>query len=481
MLLYRPFAVFAAPLLALVLSPRPDTLSWIMLGLVTFIGAIIHRYSDRYLDGQEAKSRYAGWFLGTIAAVSMLVLAGDLRVLALAWTFSSLFLHQLLSFFSDRRPSQLAAHKKFLLSRVADVVIYAGVFSIGGALGTYEIGAFGARLAALGAAPTGVEVGAFLLAGGVILRSAQLPFHGWLIQVMEAPTPVSALLHAGVVNMGGFVMIRLADLMGPLAGPQTLLVVFGAVTAVLAALVMSTCASIKVSLAWSTVAQMGFMLLECGLGAYGLALVHLVAHSLYKAHAFLSSGSVVGAYSHRMLSPRVRSYGVVAQLAVAALAIVVVFGAGSLTFGDPLADPRLWVPGLIFALALVPLMLTSGKGKGAVQPALYGAVALGLTLIFLVLHGAGDTIVPPLADAIPDPFRAGFAASLLVALFLVQLVVSAFPDGRLSARLYPWFAGGFHLDELFTRLTFLVWPPRYARRAQGAVRASVEAPARRAA
>lgn len=481
MLLYRPIAFFAAPLLALLLSPAPDALAWIMLGLVTFIGAIIHRYSDRYLDGQEAKGRYVGWFLATIVAVSMLVLAGDLRVLALAWTLSSLCLHQLLSFFSERRPTQLAAHKKFLLSRVADVAIYAGVFSIGGSLGTYEIHALGARLTALDAVPTGVEVGAFFLAAGVILRSAQLPFHGWLIQVMEAPTPVSALLHAGVVNMGGFVMIRLADLMGPLAGPQTMLVVFGATTAVLAALVMSTCASIKVALAWSTVAQMGFMLLECGLGAYGLALVHLVAHSLYKANAFLSSGSVVGVYSYGKLSPHAVSYGVFTQLAAAALSILVVFGAGTLVWENTLGDPRLWVPGLIFSLALVPLMLASGNGKGAVQPARYAAMAAGLTLLFLVLHGVGDAMVPRSDGATPDVFRAVFAATLFVALFLVQLVVSALPDGRLSARLYPWFVGGFHLDELFTRLTFLVWPPRYVRRAEGAAKPSGQASVPRAA
>ncbi len=481
MLLYRPLAFFAAPLAALLLSPEPDALAWIMLGLVTFIGAIIHRYSDRYLDGQAAKGRYAGWLLATITAVSMLVLAGDLRVLALAWTLSSLCLHQLLTFFAERRPSQLAAHKKFLLSRVADVAIYAGVFSIGGALGTYEIHALGGRLDALGAAPVGVEVGAFLLVAGVILRSAQLPFHGWLIQVMEAPTPVSALLHAGVVNMGGFVMIRLADLMGPLAGPQTLLVVFGAATAVLAALVMATCASVKVSLAWSTVAQMGFMLLECGLGAYGLALVHLVAHSLYKANAFLSSGSVVGAHVRGMLSPRPPSYGVFGQQAAAAVAVLGVFGAGTLAWGQPLADARLWVPGLIFAFALVPLMLAAGKGKGAVPLARQGAVALGVTLLFLLLHGVGDTVVPPSADAIPDAFRAGLAASLFAGLFLVQSVVSARPESRLAVWLYPWFAGGFHLDELFTRLTFLVWPPRYVRRAQGTPSARVDSQLRRAA
>ncbi len=109
---------------------------------------------------------------------------------------------------------------------------------------------------------------------------------------MEAPTPVSALLHAGVVNMGGFVLLRVAELIG-LVPSQWLLVIVGSLTAVLAGMVMLTRISIKVRLAWSTCAQMGFMLMEIGLGLYELALLHLVAHSLYKAYAFLSSGEAV--------------------------------------------------------------------------------------------------------------------------------------------------------------------------------------------
>ncbi|WP_264836966.1 proton-conducting transporter transmembrane domain-containing protein, partial [Klebsiella oxytoca] len=122
---------------------------------------------------------------------------------------------------------------------------------------------------------------------------AVLPVHGWLIQVMEAPTPVSALLHAGVVNLGGFVLIRFAPLLEQAGIARALLLVFGLGTAVLAGMVMLTRISIKVRLAWSTVAQMGFMLLECGLGLYTLAALHLVGHSLYKAHVFLSASTVV--------------------------------------------------------------------------------------------------------------------------------------------------------------------------------------------
>jgi NAD(P)H-quinone oxidoreductase subunit 5 len=133
----------------------------------------------------------------------------------------------------------------------------------------------------------------FLLVAGAMLKSAQFPFHSWLPDTMETPTPVSALMHAGIINAGGFLIIRLNPLVTLSPAALSTLALFGAFTALFASLVMLTHASVKRSLAFSTVAQMGFMMLECGLGAFGLAVLHLVAHSLYKAHAFLASGSIV--------------------------------------------------------------------------------------------------------------------------------------------------------------------------------------------
>ncbi|HEY6942057.1 proton-conducting transporter membrane subunit, partial [Dokdonella sp.] len=119
------------------------------------------------------------------------------------------------------------------------------------------------------------------------------PTHGWLTEVMEAPTPVSALLHAGVINAGGFLLVRFADVMLLAPGVLAVLAMLGGFTALFGALVMLTQPAVKTSLAWSTVAQMGFMILQCGLALFPLALLHIVAHSLYKAHAFLASGNAV--------------------------------------------------------------------------------------------------------------------------------------------------------------------------------------------
>ena len=145
-----------------------------------------------------------------------------------------------------------------------------------------------------------MNVAGFLLVAGAITKSAQFPFHTWLPQTMETPTPVSALMHAGIVNAGGYLIIRTSPLVSLTPWALTMLAIIGGVTACFAAVVMLTQTSVKKSLAYSTIAQMGFMMLQCGLGAFSAAMLHILAHSLYKAHAFLSSGSVI---SERLATP----------------------------------------------------------------------------------------------------------------------------------------------------------------------------------
>lgn len=264
--------------LAAVTGVRVDALTLTMLLLVTAIAWVIVRFSRRYLDGDPGAARYLRWLQATVAAVTLLVVTDHLLVLTGAWIATSLALHQLLTHFDQRPAALIAAHKKFIASRVAEGCVLTAVALIARSTGGYTLTAL---LAHLEAHPVDrpLAAAAVLLATAAALKCAQMPFHGWLIQVMEAPTPVSALLHAGVVNIGGFLMLRLAPLIAEVEAAQLLLVVWGSTNAVVAALVMTTRVSIKVALAWSTCAQMGFMLLECGLGAWSLALLHLVAHS----------------------------------------------------------------------------------------------------------------------------------------------------------------------------------------------------------
>ncbi len=445
-----------------VLAPRVrlDALTAVMLPLITGIATVILRFSRRYLDGEPGRPRYVRWFLATMAGVSLLVVTNDLIVLALAWTASSLTMHQLLTFYGDRATALIAAHKKFLLSRVADVAILAAVALVWHATGSQRIDSLLERSAEMREVPPHLRAAGLLLAAGVVLRTAQLPFHGWLIQVMEAPTPVSAFLHAGIVNIGGFVLIRLAGLVGRLEGAQTLLVVAGTTTAVLAALVMTTRVSVKVSLAWSTCAQMGFMLLECGLGAYGLALLHLVAHSLYKAHSFLSSGRAVEQQLLRRMAPppgpasaRDWALGAAATAAVVA-SLGTAFGLGA----D--GDSGTRAAALILAGALAPLFARRASGgSGAVVR------SAGVAAALVVAYGAGHAAFGAIAPAVrgapgADAFRLAFVAAAFVALYVAQAAITVRPTGQFARALYPACFAGFYLDELCTRLTFRLWPPR---------------------
>jgi NAD(P)H-quinone oxidoreductase subunit 5 len=247
--------------------------------LVAFIGWVVIRYSGTYLDGEARQGAFTGWMSLTLAAVLLLVLSGNLVQLVLAWIATGLFLHRLLLFYADRIQAQRAAAKKFVSARLGDAALIGAAVLLVCAYGTGNIAAIldAARSGGGGGLAT---VAAVLLAVAGLLKSAQFPFHGWLTEVMETPTPVSALLHAGVINAGGFLIIRFADVMLLSPTVMAVLVLFGGFTAIFGSLVMLTQPAVKTSLAWSRIAQMGFIILECGLWLFPLALLHIVAHSL---------------------------------------------------------------------------------------------------------------------------------------------------------------------------------------------------------
>ena len=292
--------VLLAWLQAALNEQNDDRLGLAMAGLISVLALVIIDYSRRYLEGELGQQRYVLALLGTLAAVATVVTSTDLIVLVGAWIFSSLCLHQLLTFYRDRPQALVVAHKKFLASRLADVCLLLATGLLVHAGGDSSIAvildAVNSRLQTSGQLGWDLQMAALLLALAVILKSAQLPVHGWLIQVVEAPTPVSALLHAGIINLGGILLLLFAPLLAYSTIASTLLLVAALVSTVLAALIMGTRISIKVRLAWSTVAQMGLMLVEIALGLYTLALLHLLAHSCYKAYAFLHSGNAVNHY-----------------------------------------------------------------------------------------------------------------------------------------------------------------------------------------
>jgi NAD(P)H-quinone oxidoreductase subunit 5 len=433
-----------------------------MLVLVCALAFVVVRYSRTYLDGDPGLIRYYRLLLATLAAITTLVTSNNLAVIAAAWLATSLTLHGLLAFYRERPAALVAAHKKFLLSRLADASMLVALAITVAVTGTLQIDQLNAWASTHTPLPLSMHAAALLLVVGVCLKSAQVPFHGWLTQVMEAPTPVSALLHAGIVNIGGFLMIRLAPLIAQSPPAQSLLVLVGMTTAVIASLVATTRISIKVALAWSTIAQMGFMLVECGLGAWHLALLHLVAHSLYKAHAFLNAGSTVDAWRlHTHLRFDEASLSRTLGAAAASLAGVASVVAASHAAGLLHIDGATAVLAFLFGLSLAPMLARASHGRSEVllEAALRAAA---VSALYITWHLVFIRMLPHARLPEPNAFLLGVVSAGVTLLFALQTVLQTRPHSQLSSWLTPRLFAGFYLDERFTRMTFRVWPPREA-------------------
>ncbi len=267
-----------------------DGVSGLMFLLVSFVGLVVCQFSIRYLDGDENEGAYYRWLGFTLGAVSLLVLAGNLVLFFAAWVMTSFGLHHLLLHFKDRPWARRAAWTKFAISRVGDVFLLTASILVYREFGTYHLADILAQAKNITDPSWQLSLVGWFLMLGAVTKSAQFPVHFWLPETMEAPTPVSALMHAGIVNAGGYLLIRWSPLVAHAPGAMATLAIVGGFTAVFAGLVMMTQANVKRALGYSTVAQMGFMMLQCGLGAFSAAMLHIIAHSLYKAHAFLRTG-----------------------------------------------------------------------------------------------------------------------------------------------------------------------------------------------
>eukprot|EP00873_Tetraselmis_striata_P016773 jgi/Tetstr1/437037/TSEL_025797.t1 len=472
------------------LSLRLDALSVTMLALVATVGVVVVRFSATYLDGDARQGLFMGRLCLTLAAVMLLVTSGNTVQLAMAWIATSLALHGLLVFYADRRRAVIAARKKFIAARLGDVLLIGALVPLTLAFGTTDIATILGEAARMEAAPAGVGFAAVLIALAALVKSAAFPTHGWLPEVMDTPTPVSALLHAGIINAGGFLAIRFADVLMLFTPSLHLLAIVGGFTALFGAVVMLTQTSVKVSLAWSTVAQMGFMLLQCGLGLFALATLHLVAHSLYKAHAFLSAGSAAETVGEtRALARLSPAPGRIALAGGLALAVTVAlsFGFSALlgaifadtAAGTAAASPQAIALGAILVFGLTLMLVHAGPqdaevaaGDAATVPSLplgrLLAVSAAVTLAYLALHALAQTLYagvlppPPAADA------AGIAVMLLavvsfgvVTVFqMVEPARAASPAWR-AARVH--LANGLYVNTLFNRLAGAYTAPGHSK------------------
>lgn len=443
------------------LSIRLDTVSVLMFTMIALLGFIIMRFSQNYLDGDPKQGAFLGRMAATLASVQLLVLSGNLGLLFLSWVLTSVSLHRVLLFYPERRGAVIAARKKFILARLGDVCLLGASIVLFQEFGTGNLEAIFQQIqsnVSTGIALPMVEWAAIFLVLAALLKSAQFPTHGWLVEVMETPTPVSALLHAGLLNAGPFLIIRMAFVMDASVYAPLVLIAVGGFTALFASVVFMTQTSVKTALGYSSVAHMGFSLMVCGLGVYPAAMLHLVAHSFYKAHAFLSSGSVIDVIRASKVVKATR-LGSPFRIVLGILLALGVYISFSLMLGfDLTADLSLLAVGAIIIMGLSRIFTSAIDSNGSVK-LFFTACLLSILVAaaFFALEGGTHYL---LSQQLPIPTYPSLAKIILtgalLSFFGVAVLLQIMAPAISSKPAYRAWAvhirNGFYLNAIFDRL-----------------------------
>jgi len=268
-----------------------DGLTTVMWVVVTFFSGIVHSYSRRYMAGSEHVTRFFVRLFAFTLAVMVLVAAAHLVLFAVAWLAMGLIMADLIGTVRGWRQARAAAAHARRYFLASSVLLGVALATLSWATGATTVSGVGASAGAVPETVWLVAAGALLLAA--MIQSALVPFQAWLLSSMTAPTPASALMHAGFVNAGGILLVRFAPVVTRAAGFMLAVVLVGAVSALLGKLLKSVQADVKTRLGCSTVGQMGFMIMQAGLGFFGAAITHLVLHGFYKSYLFLASGDEI--------------------------------------------------------------------------------------------------------------------------------------------------------------------------------------------
>ena len=273
-----------------------DPIAMVMMGVITFVSLLVQVYSLGYMRGE---SRLAWYFaVHSLFAASMLglVLTNSLLVLYIGWELVGICSYLLIGFWYERRSAAEAAKKAFITTRIGDVGLLVGILLLYKNVGSFHIPTILEAVEAGGLSDGLLTLSAILIFLGAMGKSAQFPLHVWLPDAMEGPTPVSALIHAATMVVAGvYLVARMLPLFEAAPAVSELVIAIGLITAVMGATMALTSNDLKRVLAYSTVSQIGFMILALGHGALAAAMFHLATHALFKALLFLGAGNVLHA------------------------------------------------------------------------------------------------------------------------------------------------------------------------------------------
>jgi NADH-quinone oxidoreductase subunit L len=386
-----------------------DPLALLMTLVITIIGTLIHLFSTEYMEGEAGYSRFFAYLNLFVAAMLLLVLADDLLVLFVGWEGVGVCSYLLVGFWYADPANGGAAQKSFIVTRIADIAMLAGILLLSTQLGTLNIQSM--LTAATTQWPRGgalPELAAGLLLIGGLGKSAQLPLQTWLPDAMAGPTPVSALIHAAtMVTAGVYLVVRTHVLFLLAPGVMDAIAIGGAATLLLAALAGLQQSDIKRVLAYSTMSQIGYMFLALGVGAWSAAMFHFLTHAVFKALLFLSAGAVSMRLHHEQnifamggLRTRLPAVFWPFLIGAASLAALPIISAGffskEMILGAVWAapSPTLWAAGitgaLLTAIYIFRAVFLVFFGPVHTQPS--GAYGIRILLPLALLAAAALTI-----------------------------------------------------------------------------------------
>jgi len=346
-----------------------DQLTVVMLLVVTGVGWIIHIYSTGYMAHEGGYFRFFAYLNLFMFFMLILVMAANYALLFVGWEGVGLCSYLLIGFYFLKQSAVVAGKKAFVVNRIGDFGFLLGMFLIFWSFGTLDFQPVFAQVAAMPAEAFG-QVGliagiALLLLAGACGKSAQVPLYVWLPDAMEGPTPVSALIHAATMVAAGVYVVARSHVIF-IHSPTALVVVavLGAVTALYAATIALTQTDIKRVLAYSTISQLGYMFLACGVGAFAAGIFHLMTHAFFKALLFLAAGSVIHALGGLQEMPQMGGLRkkipwtywtmLMGTLAIAGAPFFSGFFSKDLilfqSFASPFGNTVLWALGIVTAL-----------------------------------------------------------------------------------------------------------------------------------
>jgi NADH-quinone oxidoreductase subunit L len=335
----------------------PDGLGITLAAIAAVVGALAVLFSVDYMHGDKQLGRYYFMVLLFIGAMIGLVLSGNLFFTFLFWEITALCSYGLISFYNDDPKAVKGGIKALIITQVGGLGLLAGALLAYVYLGTYQINEILSDAGSMPAAMLAVMAFGFLVAAAA--KSAQFPFHTWLPDAMEAPTPISALIHAAtMVNAGVYLLARFYPAFADVPGWTTSVMLVGLVSALITALMALTASDLKRALAYSTVSQLGYMVYAIGAGGVFASQFHLLSHAVFKALLFLSAGAVIHAAGTRDMRrmgalgkqmPFVRTVFVIGALALAGVPILNGFWSKELVLEAGLEGTPIWAYALMLA------------------------------------------------------------------------------------------------------------------------------------